>query len=570
MLNSRAQDQESCTLAGPHHEVYSGVSEDATDALLIGRMRLLLAVSGLLAIFVDPEALGAIDTVTLSVFICYVGYSVVIYVCTTLKKPAFYGKAIHWLDVFWFALIILFTGGINSFYFLLFFFAILTSSFRWGLEEGARVTLASTSLFTATGLLLETENELTRLLLRTIFLLSLGYLSAHWGESKVRLKRRLAMLRDVSQLSNPRFGVDNTITSVLEKTQKFFKADCCIVIMRDKETGSHTLRSIKKTKPRTSVSASPINADAAAPFKAFSREHILVHALRRWKISDTPIGYLACDSGTNTWVHHPDKAADSLAELLEARSFISAPLSMRTEEGRIFVASSKSSLGKSDALFLAHIVAQAFPMIENIDLLDRMASEAASLERRRMAMDLHDTALQPYIGLKLALSAVRKKASEDNPLNVDLERLMAMAAQVIGDLRHYAGAIRKDMNEAEPALLAALRRHAAHIMKFYGIKIDIGMDGDLHMNDRLMAEVLQLVREGLSNICKHTVAQKGAVKLQCMSGRLRIRIENESGGEKAARFVPKSISERVAALGGNVAVINDPDGNTVVDIEIPT
>lgn len=569
MLNIRAQDQESCTLDEPNSGVYSAVSEDATDALLIGRMRLLLAVSGLLAIFVDPDALGAINTVTLTVLICHVAYSVVIYICTTLKKPFFYGKAIHWLDVIWFALIVLFTGGINSFYFLLFFFSILTSSFRWGLEEGTRVTLASTSLFAATGLLLETENELTRLLLRTIFLLSLGYLSAHWGESKVRLKRRLALLRDVSRLSNPRFGVDNTITSVLEKTQQFFKADCCIVIMRDKETGSHSLRSIRKTSPRTSVSASPISSEAAAPFMAFPSEHVLVHARRRWNASGMTIGYLASNSGTNTWNHRADKAADSLAELLEARSFISAPLSMRTEEGRIFVASSESGLGKSDALFLGHIVAQAFPMIENIDLLDRMASEAASLERRRMAMDLHDTALQPYIGLKLALSAVRKKASEDNPLNVELERLMAMAAQVIGDLRHYAGAIRKDMHGAEPALLASLRRHAAHIMKFYGIRIDIGVEGDLHMNDRLMVEVLQLVREGLSNICRHTVAQKGAVKLQCTGGWLRIWIENESG-EEPARFVPKSISERVAALGGKVAVLSPPGGNTVVHIEIPT
>ncbi|MFD2270613.1 hypothetical protein ACFS07_04395 [Undibacterium arcticum] len=68
-----------------------------------------------------------------------------------------------------------------------------------------------------------TEAEISRLLLRTTFLLALGYMIAYWGGSEVaQKKRRLALLRDVSQLSNPRFGVDHTIASVLEKDAGVF------------------------------------------------------------------------------------------------------------------------------------------------------------------------------------------------------------------------------------------------------------------------------------------------------------------------------------------------------------
>ena len=58
------------------------------------------------------------------------------------------------------------------------------------------------------------------------------------------------------------------------------------------------------------------------------------------------------------------------------------------------------------------------------------------------------------------------------------------------------------------------------------------MEGRIAFGDRLTAEVLQIVREGLSNICRHTVAQRGAVRLRCGDGMLRIEINNDNGGRQ--------------------------------------
>jgi signal transduction histidine kinase len=95
------------------------------------------------------------------------------------------------------------------------------------------------------------------------------------------------------------------------------------------------------------------------------------------------------------------------------------------------------------------------------------------------------------------------------------------------------------------------------------------MEGELKVSDRLIAEVVQVVREGLSNICKHTVAQRGSVKLRCAHGWLKIQIENEGTGTPAADFIPRSITERAAALGGRTQVNSGPDGGTSVYVEIP-
>lgn len=188
-----------------------------------------------------------------------------------------------------------------------------------------------------------------------------------------------------------------------------------------------------------------------------------------------------------------------------------------------------------------------------------------------MSLNLHDTAIQPYIGLKLGLSALQHKASVDNPLRGDLDKLISMSEKVICDLRHYAKTLNAGSHLQEPAFLAVLRQQAAQMQEFYGINIDISMASDMPVSDRLSTEVVQMVREGLSNICKHTMAQRGVIKIECVNGWLTIQIENESVGpdRKFADFMPRSLSERAAGLGGKVHVRQIPQGNTVVHVEIP-
>ena len=188
---------------------------EAADAEMVGRIRLLLAISALLTWFIDPFGLD-ISALAPAVLAGYCVHSFIIWLASECGLPFALGRRMHWLDVTWFFVIVAFTGGVNSFLFLFFFFSILVSSLRWGFDEGARVTLASVILYSSSALIVSGEFALPRLLLRAMFLLALGYLIAQLGENQLQLKRRLALLRGLSQLSNPRFGVDRTITAMLE------------------------------------------------------------------------------------------------------------------------------------------------------------------------------------------------------------------------------------------------------------------------------------------------------------------------------------------------------------------
>jgi signal transduction histidine kinase len=118
-------------------------------------------------------------------------------------------------------------------------------------------------------------------------------------------------------------------------------------------------------------------------------------------------------------------------------------------------------------------------------------------------------------------------------------------------------------------VLPHLYSQAARIQGLYGIEISVSVEGQVRLDDRMTAEVLQMVGEGLNNICKHTQARRGSVRIGCRNGRLHLHIENEGCEENFTKFRPRSLSDRAAALGGRAQVSQCIGGNTEVLIEIP-
>jgi signal transduction histidine kinase len=90
------------------------------------------------------------------------------------------------------------------------------------------------------------------------------------------------------------------------------------------------------------------------------------------------------------------------------------------------------------------------------------------------------------------------------------------------------------------------------------------------MNDRLAAEILQIMREGLSNIKRHSSSAEARIRMTSLNGDLVLDIENDSpAGESQSIFTPRSITERAIALGGRVYANVSDDGSTVVSVIIP-
>ncbi len=556
-----------------------------TEVWMVFGMRLLLAVSALLTMYIGPTAVTVDNPAARLVFAAYAIHSLVLLLIARRRAGFWHGPVVYWIDIGWYGLMAFASGGAVSPFFSFFFFAILAASFRHGFDAGARLTLGSVLMVTLAVLGAQGTGALHILLLRATFVLALGYMIAFWGGLAVDQRRRLALLRDVSRLSNPRFGVQHTLDSLMEKILRFYGGATCVLLMHD----SHErwmLNTVHHPRSGRAISHNRASEAAVGPLLALDKGAALYRAglaerlpawlpegvadlLARWlPARPTALRYAVEE---REWRQlDPDDCAQ-IADLLDSDAFICASLPLRKGAGRIFVTG--RGLRRGDATFLKHIVQQAIPVIETIDLLDRLASEAAFRERQTIARDLHDSTIQPYIGLRHAVAAIRNQAGDDSAVAPELDRLLAMCSGVIGDMRDFAHRFKSGRQE-EPELLIALRRQLRQVQTFYGVDVMLEVDAAAAINDRMAAEVFQIVTEGISNICKHTRARTAGVFVSQEegSGQLAIDIFNPAGdaqGHTVAPFRPRSISERAAALGGTLEVESDAK-QTLLRIRIPT
>lgn len=542
---------------------------------MIGALRFLLALLALLIITIDPSEPDRYVLLTYFTLVSYTVYSGLLYLLLLTERPVVFhyqDSWAHWVDVGWYALLVALSSGTNSIFFFGFFFPILVSSFRHGFRSGMAVSIVSAGLFTLVGITLgptETEFHLNRFLLRPTYLLVLGYMLARWGEFEGELKRRLALLRDITTISNPRFGLTHTLSRVLERLRDFYDADQCLLLHRVAKGAGYQLRCAQRGNPEAALSVQTLPAGLLDSLAAFPPQlAALYQSPRRWRKLHHGF-YHAIDLESGSPSLQGKLESRTLADRLEINSFLTAPVPSREmTEGRLYLTGCRRVLTSSDLEFLVHVAKQLAPVIDNIGLVDRLASTAAEEERRRIARDIHDSIIQPYIGLQMGLAGLRKKITHRDPeLATDTDRLLALTETAIADLRRYVGDL-KNPGGWEGNLLSAVKRFASRYQEVTGIRVQVQSESSLPAGDRLAAEVFQMVVEGLSNVRRHTDSAQACVRLSSGNGQLVLEIENENR-RPCSQFLPRSISERAAALGGTTRVLPVEGQKTTVIVEIP-
>jgi signal transduction histidine kinase len=174
--------------------------------------------------------------------------------------------------------------------------------------------------------------------------------------------------------------------------------------------------------------------------------------------------------------------------------------------------------------------------------------------------------------LHYRLAAIRNKlASGALDVSEDVERLFESTAEEVNSLRGFVRGL-KDTDGRRDELASAVRRFAAQFGEDYRLDVRVECEERLNVNDRLAAEVIRFVHEGLSNVRKHTRATHVMLRLGCAERHCFIRIENDgadAGERTPPGFTPRSITERASELGGRVRVERAGGGRTVVTVEIP-
>jgi signal transduction histidine kinase len=544
----------------------------SVDARMIGVMRCILALSALLIIVVDPSEPARFVALTYSsilVYFLWAATSVFLASRRSLPQPP---RHEHWVDVCFSAFLVALTQGTGSVFFFVFLFAILVASFSRGFAEGLRVTLASVVLFELAILASPTHAawaDLERTVVRPFYLLALGYMIAYWGGHEVTHRRRLRLLQEINNQWNPRFGHDHAIGTNLERALDFFSGAACVLVLKRPTTPPIYLTYHTSGRKRgQAMLPSAITQETAAILLSFpstlsARYDQTLPWWRRWFPG---AGAMSRDGAMA-------EKCKVLANLLDTTSFLTVPYAQRDgTEGRVYLTAGRRSFEQADVDFFAQLMTTIANVVEGMQLMDELVSRAAEHERYRISLDIHDTTIQPYIGLKLGLDAVAREAGADNPLSPRLGELLGMTENTIRDLRRYMTTLQEDTTLAGDSLVSAVRDQASHYHRFYGIEVDVRCEHELMVSSQVAGATLQIVSEGLSNILRHSKAKQAYVSMEGEGHRLLLDIANECPDAEPGSvpgFTPRSIAARTRSLGGTCVVERDAMGYTIVRIAIP-
>jgi signal transduction histidine kinase len=268
-------------------------------------------------------------------------------------------------------------------------------------------------------------------------------------------------------------------------------------------------------------------------------------------------------------------------ELFPVKSLAAVPLYVRDVPVGVLYAADKQPRGFSgyDVELLYLIAAQAAPIIENIQLWERLKETAAAEERLRIARDLHDNFLQTLSAVKLHLERCRLLIDRDpEKAKASIERLHDISTQGLADVRSYLSQLR--LVGPEPSRFRqAAERCAAEAAARGGFvahtEVDVAEDA---LTAELSLAAFQILRELLNNAAMHSQAANVWVTAKDLSDGIELEVRDDGVGfdvEMGRRASEKGhlglvgIEERVKELGGELEMVSCPGEGTSARIVLP-
>jgi signal transduction histidine kinase len=513
-------------------------ADEAVSARIVALTRCLLALAALIVCLIDPTLTVQAPRIVLALLGVYAVYSVALAAAAFGGRSFVAARAQPWLDGALYSALAWFSGSAGAVFFASLLFAIAAASFSRGFVEGLALTLVAGVVVAAAGLPVQAA-----------MLALLGALTAWWGGYQLAATRRLQLLKDLLALPNPRLGVDHALNRYLVRLRAYFAADACVLVCAPR--GTSTYRMYRVDANAESPDPQPLTESSAKVLLALPPEAALVWDAR----SEGP--YAA--------------ECRSLANLLEAGCLATVPYSQPgAPNGRLYLAA-RRSFGRTALELLREAALQVGASVDHVAVLEGLMANAAQAERSRISHDIHDTTMQPYVGLKLGLEALQRRLGERSPLAGQVADLVDQCTLAIDDVRGYVARLRGQApGSAGGELVSALRRQAGRYRRLYGVDVEVRSDSAVKLVDRVAAEAFQIACEGLSNVYRHTQSRRAFIDVRCGERVLALEIGNEHDAARpAGRFMPRSITERAAALGGAAEVRLDRVGHDVVRVTIP-
>ena len=257
-------------------------------------------------------------------------------------------------------------------------------------------------------------------------------------------------------------------------------------------------------------------------------------------------------------------------------SFLGVPLKVRDEVyGNLYLTNKVgwSEFTRDDEALVEALAVAAGIAIENARLHKRVQEVAIYDDRDRLARDLHDTVIQRLFAVGLSLQSMAGAAASEGLA----ERLSAAVSDLDDTIRQVRSTIYElGSAGAEQGLRARVQSLVRELEPVVGSEIHLLFDGpvDSSVSDQVSEHLLATVREGLTNVGRHSHATQASVRLSVDSGVCRLEVEDNGVGidesdKMQAGFGLVNLQRRAEKLHGKFTVENLDSGGTLLTWQVP-
>lgn len=554
--------------------------------------RAFLAVTGLLAIYLDPTEPARLAGVSYAVLGGYAVYSLLV-LAVVYRSPlvrANDGRLFHALDLAWVGVLTFVSDGPVSPFYLFFLFAVLAAAYRWGMRETIATVLLTFLLFllqTAAAvagpwpsLMAPSELAWNRVIVRAAYLLITGCLAGFFAEQDKALRAEMAAVADAMQLPSVERGLGGSVRALASMLVRVFDAAAADIVIHERGTDRALLWHVAAAARGTAPTAS-------------DRTELEPGEERRWFFDNPAPTWHAAGGQPGGIVH---------ARAVQAGAWLLRPATIQLPEGfppRPFRTLTVTNIGlehewrgrivlydlaRRGALvrrlhFLDTLTTHVAPSLTNVVLLRRLRSQASAAERARVARELHDGTIQALFGIEMKLEALRRGAggrdSEVAHALVDVQTLLRAEILGVRELMQALRPVELDTVAQLPDVLASVverfRRDSGISARFVS-NVDT-----LTLSPSASIEVVRIVQEALANVRKHSRARNVLVRFTASDDSYTLTVEDDGRGFDfsgslsheqldRSRIGPAIIKERTRLLGGHLTVESSPGEGARIEV----
>jgi signal transduction histidine kinase len=563
----------------------------------IGKLRVALAASGLIAMTVDPTQPALYAPIAYGILAGYVVLAVLLLLLSpsTHRWSRWVAVVSHVIDIAAGAALAIFTDGPNSPYFVFLMFPLLTAAYRWGMFE---TLLSATTALVALGLqvavmkghlptpagILAGEFSLSRLILRTAYLpisaVAVGYLA----ETEKKKRRESALVSELIREARIDAGLGGTLQSLLGAIARTFNADRALLVVQDTNTPPRTFlldARIDRRHPQGVVTSSELDATTEGAY-------LFDAPGDGWYVIDrAPV-----DAVTVTALGEDGRAVNSTDFRLPAafrarhaaRSVLGVTVRVAAEwSGRLLLLNPEPRLNRDETIrFAQRLVRDLAPAVRQSSVLHRLRTRAERIERLRLARELHDGPIQSLSAVVLQLEMMKRRPSSPSDQTAELDALESLLRDEIRNMRDMTQDMRMGLVDTDAPHLV---RDLSDIVEGFSRQSDIHAQfvsevDFVNVSVAARRELMRVLHEALVNVRKHSQATETLVWLRVFADRLILSIEDDGRGFsfdgrltmselQARKQGPKVIQERVAALGGELHVESRPGRGARIEVRLP-